>query len=105
MSEGATPTIEVEIVYALPHEQARQKLRVPSGATIAQAIRQAGIMQRYTELAARIESVGVFGRRADLSTVLREFDRIEIYRPLIADPKQSRRIRALKALKAAKLPR
>ncbi len=100
MSEAAGQMIEVEIVYALPHEQARQKLRVPIGATIAQAIGQAGIAQRYTGLAARIESVGVFGRRADLSTVLREFDRIEIYRPLMADPKESRRTRAQSAAKS-----
>jgi putative ubiquitin-RnfH superfamily antitoxin RatB of RatAB toxin-antitoxin module len=100
MAKVSEPTIEVEIVYALPHEQARQTLRVPVGASIAQAIAQAGVMQRYPELAQGCTTVGIFGRRADLTAVVREFDRIEIYRPLIADPKQSRRTRAQRVAKA-----
>ncbi len=100
MSNAAGQTIEVEIVYALPHEQSVQRLRVPIGATIAQAIERAGIARRYPELSAGCATVGIFGRRMELAAVLREFDRIEIYRPLIADPKQSRRTRAQRAAKA-----
>lgn len=100
MAEADTPTIEVEIVYALPDEQIVQTLRVPVGATIAQAIEQSGIMLRYAEIVPGSAVVGIFGRRAELSSVLREFDRIEIYRPLIADPKQSRRARVQRAMKA-----
>ena len=87
-------TIEVEIVYALPHEQFTQTLRVPAGATIAQAIEQSDLVLRYPEISPDSAMVGIFGRRAEASSVLHEFDRIEIYRPLIADPKQSRRARA-----------
>ena len=89
---GAATTIDVEIVYALAHEQQVQALRVPAGTTIAQALELSGVLRRCP--AASGAPVGIFGRRADGSTVLREFDRIEIYRALIADPKQARRTRA-----------
>jgi hypothetical protein len=100
MSEGAGRTIEVEIVYASAHEQIRQMLRVPVGTTIAQAIDHAGIALRYPEVAEYLTTVGIFGRRSAFDTVLHEFDRIELYRPLSADPKQARRARAQKAAKS-----
>ena len=100
MADGRRPTIEVEIVYALPHEQFTQTLRVPAGATIAQAIEQSDLVVRYPEISPASAAVGIFGRRADTSAVLHEFDRIEIYRPLIADPKQSRRARARRSAKS-----
>lgn len=100
MADGCRPTIEVEIVYALPHEQFAQTLRVPVGATIGQAIEQSDLVVRYPEISPASAVVGIFGWRAEASSVLHEFDRIEIYRPLIADPKQSRRARARRALKS-----
>ena len=93
-------TIEVEIVYALAHEQCLEVLRVAPGTTVAQAIEQSGFPARFPEIAERSYDVGIFGRRTEQWTVLREFDRIEIYRPLIADPKQARRART-----KAKAPR
>jgi putative ubiquitin-RnfH superfamily antitoxin RatB of RatAB toxin-antitoxin module len=100
MADGCQPTIEVEIVYALPDEQFTQTLRVPAGATVGQAIKQSGLVVRYPEISPACAVVGIFGRRAEASSVLHEFDRIEIYRPLIADPKQSRRARAGRSAKS-----
>ena len=100
MADQRGQTIEVEIVYALPDEQFTQTLRVPAGTTIGQAIRQSDVVLRYPEISPDCALVGVFGRRADASSVLHEFDRIEIYRPLIADPKQSRRARARRTVKS-----
>jgi uncharacterized protein len=100
MADARGQTIEVEVVYALPHEQITRTLRIPAGATVAQAIEQSGILLRYPEISSDSAAVGIFGRRAQASAVLREFDRVEIYRPLIADPKQSRRARARRALKS-----
>ena len=94
MAEESAATIEIEIVYALPDEQFAQTLRVERGTTIEQAIEQSGFLLRYPGTAIDPGNVGIYGRRADPSTVLREFDRVEIYRPLIADPKQARRARS-----------
>jgi uncharacterized protein len=92
MTDGRGLTIEVAVVYALEHEQIVLSLAVPLGATIEQALELSGIFKRYPD--ASSAAVGIFGRRTDASTVLRQFDRIEIYRALIADPKQARRARA-----------
>ena len=94
MAEESAARIEIEIVYALPDEQFTQTLRVERGTTIEQAIEQSGFLLRYPGMAMDPTNVGIYGRRADPSTVLREFDRVEIYRPLIADPKQARRARS-----------
>ena len=102
MADASAPMIEVEIIYALPHDAFARTLRVPVGFTIAQALAQSGILERYSEIDAASVALGVFGKRAEPTTVLREFDRIEIYRPLIADPKQSRRARAIEAAKPAR---
>jgi putative ubiquitin-RnfH superfamily antitoxin RatB of RatAB toxin-antitoxin module len=100
MAETTEPMIEVELIYALQNEQIVEPLQVPAGATIADAITQSGILLRYPGLVAERMLVGIYGRCAKASTVLREFDRIEIYRPLIADPRQARRARARLAVKA-----
>jgi putative ubiquitin-RnfH superfamily antitoxin RatB of RatAB toxin-antitoxin module len=97
MADDHVRTIEIEIVYALPHEQFAQTLRVPTGTTLGEAIVRSDLMRRYPQFAIDSALLGIFGRRAIPSTVLREYDRIEIYRPLIADPKQSRRVRARRA--------
>ncbi len=82
------------MVYALPHAQLAEILRVPAGTTVGQAIKQSQTLLRCPEIAAGSLAVGIFGRRATPNTVLREYDRIEFYRPLSADPKQTRRARA-----------
>jgi hypothetical protein len=86
--------LEIELVYALPQEQSAEILRVPAGTTIRQALNQSRLLARHPELVGNPLVVGIFGRRAAPATVLREFDRVEIYRPLIADPKHARRTRA-----------
>lgn len=102
MADAPALTIEVEIVYALPDAAFAQTLRVPAGADVAQAIRQSGMLERHPEIAAASTALGIFGKRVESNTVLRDYDRIEIYRRLIADPKQSRRARARQAAKPAR---
>ena len=102
MADARALTIEVEIVYALPHAEFAQTLRVPAGADIAQAIAQSGLLERHPEIEAASAALGIFGKRAEPTTVLHDFDRIEIYRPLRADPMQARRARARGAGKPAR---
>lgn len=86
--------INIEVVYALPHEQALLTLKVPEGATVGQALDASGILERYPEIDLARNKLGIYGKLAKADTVLRERDRVEIYRPLIADPKEVRRKRA-----------
>ena len=94
MADASAAIIEIELVYALAREQIVETLRVPAGTTVGQAIRLSGVLVRYPEIATGRVALGIFGRRAAQTAMLREFDRIEIYRPLIAEPKQARRARA-----------
>jgi putative ubiquitin-RnfH superfamily antitoxin RatB of RatAB toxin-antitoxin module len=87
-------TINIEVVYALPHEQTLLKKSVPAGATVAEALQLSGIQQKYPELNLATSKLGIFGKLVKADVVLRDKDRIEIYRPLIADPKEVRRKRA-----------
>jgi putative ubiquitin-RnfH superfamily antitoxin RatB of RatAB toxin-antitoxin module len=90
----------VEVVYALPTEQMLVRLQLPPGATVGQAIRQSGLLERYPEIALATVPVGVFGKIVTLDTLLQAGDRVEIYRPLTVDPKEARRRRV--KLRAAK---
>jgi uncharacterized protein len=86
--------IKIELVYALPSEQLLLKSEVPSGTTIAEAVKLSGILDKFPEIDVEKGKFGIFGKLSKTDTVLREKDRIEIYRPLIADPKEVRRKRA-----------
>ncbi len=86
--------INVEVIYALPHEQVLLKLKVPAGATVAEAIQRSGVLERYPEIDLAKAKLGIFGKLSKADAVLRDKDRVEIYRPLIADPKEIRRQRA-----------
>ena len=86
--------INIEAVYALPDEQTLFRQSVPEGATVAEAIQLCGILEKYPEIDLATNKLGIFGKLAKADTVLRDKDRIEIYRPLIADPKEVRRKRA-----------
>ena len=90
--------MEVEVVYALPDKQTVVTLAVPSGTTLMQAVVRSGILATYPEIDSATMTVGIFGRRAGFETVLKERDRIEIYRPLAADPKRARIKRARRSL-------
>ena len=86
--------IRVEVVYALPERQELLGLEVPLGTTVMEAIDASGIRERFDEIEVDEKRLGIFGRRTTANTVLKEGDRVEIYRPLIADPKEGRRARA-----------
>lgn len=87
-------TIRIEVIYPLPHEQLLMETSVPTGASIRDGILASGILERYPELDIETLEAGIFGKLAKLDAPLRERDRIEIYRPLIADPKAVRKQRA-----------
>ena len=93
----APDEIVVEVVYARPDEQVLLSLRVPQGTTLAQAVERSALLLRYPEIDLACHAVGIFGKVVSLETVLRSADRVEIYRPLIADPKDRRRRAARKA--------
>lgn len=88
-------TIRVEVVYALPQRQELVALQMPEGATAGQAVEASGLLQKYPdiELDGR-NKLGIFAKLTKADTVLRDRDRVEIYRPLIADPKAVRKKRA-----------
>jgi hypothetical protein len=88
------PYITVEVVYARPGDQALEQLRVPAGSTIEEVIAHSGILQRFPEIDLSINKVGIFGKAAKPSAHINDGDRVEIYRPLIADPKEARKKRA-----------
>lgn len=97
---GLSPTarmLRVEIVYALRDRQVLLTLEVEEGTTARLAVERSGILQRYPEVDLARAGLGVFGRVVSPETLLRDGDRVEIYRLLIADPKQARRERAQRA--------
>lgn len=98
---STTDTINVEVVYARRERQDVVPLRLPAGSTLEQALKASGLVERYPEIDFATGKFGIYGKLAKLDTVLRDRDRVEIYRPLIADPKEVRKQRAAegKALK------
>ena len=94
---STTTTIKkmrVEVAYAKPTEQAIFALELPMGASVAEAIQASGVLARFPEIDLGRNRVGIFSRPCDLGNLLKEGDRVEIYRPLLADPKEARRNRA-----------
>jgi putative ubiquitin-RnfH superfamily antitoxin RatB of RatAB toxin-antitoxin module len=98
-SESDPQSIRVEVVLAMPERQELVSLAVTSGSTLADAINQSGVVEMFEGFELDPARVGIFGHKASLDQVLREGDRVEIYRPLIADPKEVRRQRALQESK------
>ncbi len=84
-------SIDVEVAYAMPDKQIIRAVNVDAGTTIGAAIVQSGIMMDFPELEFELEEakVGIFGKVAAMTTELSNGDRVEIYRPLIADPKEA----------------
>lgn len=89
--------IHVEVVYALPHEQRIFMLVVKEAMTVEEIIVQSGVLELYPEIDLSKNKVGVFSRNVKLDSTVQDKDRIEIYRPLLADPKEIRRKRAEQA--------
>ncbi|WP_250459018.1 RnfH family protein [Microbulbifer litoralis] len=101
-------TIAVEVVYALPHEQRLMRLLVAPGTTAREALVRSGIPEEYPEVDPDTARLGIFGQALGTKGLapadqyeLQPGDRVEVYRPLIADPKEARRQRAEKAKRQA----
>jgi len=86
--------IMVEVAYALPKQQLIIPVNVAEGTTAEAAVLACGIMEKFPEIDLAANKLGIFGKLVKSDTVLRHLDRVEIYRPLIADPKEVRRQRA-----------
>jgi len=86
--------IEVEVAYARPDVQVVLPVRVPRGSTAEDAVRRSGLLERFPEIELSHQRLGVFGELADPARVLRAGERVEVYRPLAADPKAVRKARA-----------
>ena len=93
--KSTPPTIPVEVVLAMPDQQVLVALEVALGTTLAEAIGLSGLPEMFEGFELDLSRVGVFGHKASPEQVLQTGDRVEIYRPLIADPKEVRRQRAL----------
>ncbi len=88
------PKIVVEIVYALPDRQVLRRVLLPDGSTVEDAIRVSGLRAAFPEIDPT--RVGIYGKPVPVTAILRDRERVEIYRPLRADPKDVRRTRAAK---------
>jgi uncharacterized protein len=84
----------VEVAYALPKKQSVIALTVSAGTTAMEAVSQSGITQQHPEILQQPLVLGIFGKKIAPTTLLKAMDRVEIYRPLLANPKEARRQRA-----------
>jgi putative ubiquitin-RnfH superfamily antitoxin RatB of RatAB toxin-antitoxin module len=87
---------KIEIIYALPSEQVLIECEISEFSTVREVITASNILIKYPEIDLAINSVGIFSQPANVDDEVHAGDRIEIYRPLTIDPKEARRIRALK---------
>ena len=94
MASDNSATLRVEVAYARPDEQVVIPVEAPEGATVEQVIVLSRIQERFPDINPQTAKVGVFGKLTKLSAVVRAGDRVEIYRPLLADPKAVRKQRA-----------
>ncbi|KER02865.1 RnfH family protein [Photorhabdus temperata] len=91
------PDINIEVVYALPDRQYLRTVKLSQGATVEQAIVASGLLTLRNDIDLQKNKVGIYSRPVKLTDILEEGDRVEIYRPLLADPKEMRRKRAERA--------
>ncbi|MFC5475228.1 RnfH family protein [Paraherbaspirillum soli] len=96
MTADTSQDLRIQVCYATPTIQIVKDLTVPPGTLLHDAIKRSGLLEEIREIDLSCWRVGIFGKLKTLDTVLRDQDRIEIYRPLIADPMESRRKRAKK---------
>ena len=87
--------MHIEVVYALPEQQHRVHLELPTGATVSEALAAVRRIAPFSALALDSVPIGIFGRPVAGSEVLSAGDRVEIYRPLPVEPREARRRRAL----------
>lgn len=88
--------IQVEVTYAQPDKQLILSVNVPEGSTAREAAELSGIVRKFPEIDLATNPMGIFGHQVKPDHVLRENDRVELYRPLLCDPKEVRRRRAKK---------
>ena len=88
--------IEIEVAYAKPEEQIIVTIKVPQGTTVGEAVILSGLLERFPEISQSELKTGIFGVSCKTEQILGQGDRVEIYRPLIHDPKEARRQRALR---------
>lgn len=86
--------MNIEVVYALPEKAELVRLSMPEGSTVLQAVEASGLLAKHPEIDVRKNKFGIYAKLAKADAVLRDRDRVEIYRPLIADPKEVRKQRA-----------
>src|SRR5687768_5278003 len=86
--------IDIEVVYALPEKQVVHRINLPEGTTAEQAVKMSDILRQFPEIDLLQNKLGIYGKLIKPATILRDRDRVEIYRPLRVDPKESRRRRA-----------
>ena len=98
--ESAGALLGIEVAYATPQRQALVRIEAPPGCTLRQAIERSGILGEFPEISLEQCKVGIFGQLRQLDDTVEAGDRVEIYRPLTADPKQARRLRAKRKAKA-----
>jgi hypothetical protein len=91
---AANDMLRIEVVYALPERQKVISLRLPAGSTVQQAVEQSGLLVTHPEVNLAQNKLGIYAKLVKPDATLRDRDRVEIYRPLIADPKEVRRKRA-----------
>lgn len=90
--------LTIEVVYALPEQQKIMVTQITPGTTVQEAIELSGIKQYFSDIDLEKNAVGIWNKTCKLTDKPRDGDRIEIYRPLVADPKEIRRRRAEKAV-------
>jgi len=91
---SAPDSINVEVCYALRDRQEIVRLKLPAGCTVQRAVDASGLLQKHPEIDLAKNKIGIFAKLSKLDAPLRDHDRVEIYRPLIADPKEVRKQRA-----------
>jgi len=87
-------TIKITIAYATPEQQVELPLNIEESCTVAIAIKRSGLLERFPEINLATAVIGVFSKKVALDSLLTSGDRIEIYRPLLLDPKAARRLRS-----------
>jgi uncharacterized protein len=95
--------LHIDVCYALPGSQTLLSVELAPGATVRQAIDASGILERHPEIDRSKLKVGVYGKLRPLDAVLADHDRVEIYRPLIVDPKAARQRRVDKSRKSGSI--
>lgn len=94
MGRDMAEMLDIEVCYALPERQSLVRLRLPEGVTVRQAVEASGLLEKFPEIELAKNKFGIFAKLTKADAILRDRDRVEIYRPLIADPKEVRKQRA-----------